>query len=230
VVTFNMAGLAEVAARLPRLLAVSAPDLLAIQECAPEVVPELFAAGGYRVHRSLSTCLVSRWPIASVAEQPSETIRDAGGSGYVTRYRIDGPVGSFDLTNVHLDTPRDGFEAMLRGDSNGPSLIKRGILLREIESRRARRWADQGAGPRLVAGDFNTPEESAIFRTYWGDLTEAFDRAGVGFGFTRYNGWIQVRIDHVLSDSGFQVVRAEVLPDYGSDHRPLMADLVLISP
>lgn len=227
VVTFNMAGRADVAARLPSLIAASAADVLAIQECAPEVGPGLFAAIGYRVERGPSTCLVSRWPIVSVAEQPAETVRDAGGSGWVTRYRIEGPAGGFDLTNVHLDTPRDGFEAMLQGRSNGPALVRRGIVLREIESRRARRWVDQGEGPRLVVGDFNTPVESVIFRTYWGDLVEAFDRAGFGFGFTRYNGWIRLRIDHILAGPGLRPVRAEVLPDYGSDHRPMMADLVV---
>lgn len=69
-----------------------------------------------------------------------------------------------------------------------------------------------------------------IFRTYWGDLVEAFDRAGVGFGFTRYNGWIRLRIDHILAGPGLRPVRAEVLPDYGSDHRPLMADVVVEEP
>ena len=227
VVTFNMAARPAVAARLPGLLAASAPDLLAIQECAAEIEAGLFSAAGYSFHRSLSNCLVSRWPVLSAAEQPAQTIRDAGGSGLVTRYRIDGPTGPFDITNVHLNTPRNGFEALLQGNRDGPELVRRGTVLRDIESRRARRWVDQGGPPRLVVGDFNTPEESVIFRSAWGDLTEAFDQGGIGFGFTRYNGWIRLRIDHVLAGPGFRVVRAEVLPDYGSDHRPLMAELVL---
>jgi len=226
IVTFNVAGRPEVAVRLPGLVAAYAPDVLAIQECPSAVDSGLFSPNQYRIHRSNSTCLISRWPIRSVAEQPSETVRDAGGSGLVIRYRIDAPAGSFDLTNVHLDTPRDGFAALLEGSLTAPGLIRRGILLRGIESRRARAWVDAGAGPVVVVGDFNTPRESAIFRSNWGDLTEAFARAGVGFGFTRDNGWIKVRIDHVLSGPGFRPVRAMVLPDYGSDHLPLLADLV----
>ena len=55
------------------------------------------------------------------------------------------------------------------------------------------------SGPFLVVGDFNAPVESVIYRRYWGDLRNAFSYAGFGFGSTRLNGWIRVRIDHILA-------------------------------
>ena len=36
----------------------------------------------------------------------------------------------------------------------------------------------------LVAGDFNTPSSAGQYQSTWGDLTNAFDAAGRGYGFT----------------------------------------------
>lgn len=56
-----------------------------------------------------------------------------------------------------------------------------------------------GDDPSLVvAGDFNLPIESSIFRRYWSDLGNAFSRRGSGFGWTRYTRWHGARIDQIL--------------------------------
>jgi endonuclease/exonuclease/phosphatase (EEP) superfamily protein YafD len=44
---------------------------------------------------------------------------------------------------------------------------------------------------------------------------------------TKYNGWIRVRIDHVLTDASVAVLGAFVAGDEGSDHRPLVVDVAL---
>jgi endonuclease/exonuclease/phosphatase (EEP) superfamily protein YafD len=85
---------------------------------------------------------------------------------------------------------------------------------------------DGGLAPTIVAGDFNAPPEGRNFRDHWGDLRNAFGVAGVGFGATRLNGWIRLRIDHVLYGTGFRAVRAWVGNAAGSDHLPLIVDLV----
>ena len=100
--------------------------------------------------------------------------------------------------------------------------------IRDIESHRARAWVDSGTGPLLVLGDFNTPVESRIFQEHWGDFDDAFSVAGTGFGYTKYNGWIRARIDHVLAGEGWRVDRARVGRDAYSDHRPLIVDLTLV--
>lgn len=228
VITFNMAAQEVVAARISGLIETFNPDVVALQECRLPADAEAVSPAGYSVHRAGGTCLVSRWPVSSVDEQPFKVIEAAGGSGQVTRYRIESPSGGFDLTNVHLETPRDGLEALFQGQPDALDLIDRGIMLRRIEARRARQWANEGLGPQLIVGDFNTPSESVIFQESFGDLIESFDRSGFGLGYTRKTDWIGVRIDHVLAGPGFRVTHSEVLPDQGSDHRPLLAELVLV--
>ncbi len=225
VLTYNADGGEIVALHLGELVARWQPDLMAFQECGYALQDSLRALPGYHV-RTDSSCVASRWPITAMAAMPKDAIVAAGGSGLVVRYVIDAPGGPLSLTNVHLETPRHGLEFLFTEPGEAPARIAANTELRRIESRLARRWVDSAPAPRLVAGDFNTPLESAIYRRYWGDLEEGFDAAGLGFGFTRINGWIRVRIDHVLSDGPWRAASAVVGPDYGSDHLPLIVDYV----
>jgi endonuclease/exonuclease/phosphatase (EEP) superfamily protein YafD len=152
-----------------------------------------------------------------------------GGSGDVVRYLIATPSGDVQVTNLHLETPRKGFEGL---DVFDIDQLRDNTELRDIESDLARRWVDQGVAKRpvpvVVAGDFNTPVESRIFQAHWSDgLQDAFSRVGRGLGMTKYNGWIRVRIDHVLAGPRWYLRRTEIGYDLGSDHRPLIVDLVL---
>ena len=147
-----------------------------------------------------------------------------GGAGYVVRYTLRTPGGMVNVTNLHLETPRKGFEGLMAGNVEQ---LRLNTTLRDVESTLARRWVDAARGPTIVAGDFNTPVESRIFQEHWGDLADAFSRTGIGLGMTKYNGWIRIRIDHVLTNDALRPVRARVWTDVGSDHRPLIADLML---
>jgi endonuclease/exonuclease/phosphatase (EEP) superfamily protein YafD len=131
-----------------------------------------------------------------------------------------------------LETPRKGFDGLFVFDIDR---LRENTRLRDVESDLARRWVDQGVATRpvpvLVAGDFNTTVESRIFQAYWSEgLSDAFSRVGRGLGMTKYNGWIRARIDHVLAGPRWYVRRAGVGYDLGSDHRPLIVDLVLPAP
>ena len=77
----------------------------------------------------------------------------------------------------------------------------------------------------IVAGDFNLPLESAIYRRDWATLQNAFSAAGFGLGHTKRSRWFGIRIDHVLAGSKSRIERCWIGPDVGSDHRPLVAEL-----
>ena len=83
----------------------------------------------------------------------------------------------------------------------------------------------QAPQPFLVAGDFNLPSDSAIYRRDWASLPSAFETAGNGFGTSKRTGWFGVRIDHILLGPGWTCDRAFIGPHLNGDHRPLVADL-----
>jgi len=74
------------------------------------------------------------------------------------------------------------------------------------------------------------PVESAIYRRYWSDFSNAFSDAGWGWGATKATRWHGIRIDHVLVGHGASALRAWVAPHLDGDHRPMAADLALQAP
>ena len=219
------------ASRLPRLgpdalIDELGADILMIQECRADLAGLLTTMPGWDVRRHSSLCAASRHPILASAMMDGRELQRIGGSALTASFVISVGGRAVNVTNVHLETPRRGFELMLSGDLfEGGEVLRQRSLLREIELGRARRWVDSIPGPRIVVGDFNTPPESRHFRTHWGEWTDAFGTRGFGVGGTRLNGWIRPRIDHVLVDDHWSVVEARTGPDVGSDHLPVIAVL-----
>lgn len=227
VLTFNVEGGQPVSGRLAELVRAWTPDVVALQECSTAAARELAEIPGYQAHGQ-RICVASRFPVDSILEMPRRDLEGAGGAGLVVTYRLRTPTGPIAVTALHLETPREGLERLLQGaPASGLRAVRANTMLRDIESRLARRWADQERGPHLVVGDFNTPVESVLFDRHWSGLANAWDHAGTGFGYTKKNGWIRARIDHILASPEWTVRDAWVGADYGSDHLPLIADLAL---
>ena len=230
VVTYNVAGGANLNTSLPWIIEETRADIIGFQECGSALADGVRALPEIAWFTSVQDhlCLVSRFPITEIRQLDREDVRVAGGSGIVIEYTIDLGDQQLRLTNLHLDTPRAGLAPVRDGTvSEGLQRLRSKSVVRDIESRQARRWVDGSDGAIVVLGDFNLPVESVIYRRHWGDMCNAFSYAGFGFGFSRFAGWIRARIDHVLVGDGLQVVRAFVGPDFGSDHHPMIADLIL---
>lgn len=259
VLTFNAQG-GEVARwRLAPLLARYTPSIISIQECGDRLAAAAATQRDWFLVRYESLCTMSRWPIAFADTMPRAAFARVsplgyGGAGLVVRYGIAHPTRPFQFVNLHLETARKGLEGLLGADglipddpssafdrvaepSAGEPGVNRVALntrVRESESERASVWSARKMDeiPVVVAGDFNMPVESSLYRRYWSGLTNAFDSQGVGFGFSKREGpLLRLRIDHILSSPKFfRVLGAWLGDDAGSDHLPMVADLQLVQP
>lgn len=227
VVSYNVQGGDRVAPRLDELLRDTRATILAFQECGPVFKAALAARDGWRFHagRNGTPCLLTRYPIESSDTIPTWQAGGFGTSGNAVRHRLRTPAGPVTFVNLHLETPRRGLELLRYGASS--RRMEGNTTVRELGSERTRGWIGRVDGPLVVAGDFNMPVESRIYVRHWGDLGNAFDGAGRGFGWTRVLKRFRVRIDHVLTDGGAHAVRARLGPDLGSDHLPLVATIRL---
>jgi len=85
------------------------------------------------------------------------------------------------------------------------------------------------SGPLIVVGDFNSSTWSQLFR----ELTRGKRLVSARSGFGILGTWpsslgpFRTPIDHILVSPEIQVLRCWVGPDIGSDHRPLLADLLV---
>jgi endonuclease/exonuclease/phosphatase family metal-dependent hydrolase len=224
--TWNVGGLLGVDSGVPARVAVAlGAQVVILQECEGKR-PE--APAGWQSWADQDQCLLSLFPILRAEGRPRQDVLKMEGSGDIQSYEIDAPGGPFALTNVHLQTPHKGFEAIRRKRWTGIAELEKKNAQRRLAARLAREWADGFSNlPRVVAGDFNMTPDSAVFRETWGDLRDAFEAGGYGFGYTKPTRLLGVRVDHVLVDPSWRILSASVghVEERGSDHWPLVVEL-----
>lgn len=208
---------------LVQLLKSARPDVVVLVEWPNERPFPKSAGEGWHLGRHAGLFVASRFPI--VESRPLQSSRLEPWNTPALQLRLQTPGAEIGLVAVHLETPREGLEALMSNPRTGRSEMERTTRIRRTESELASRLAHEFDGPTLVAGDFNMPVDSAIYRSYWAGWQNAFSAAGTGFGFTKFTRTIGIRIDHVLADASWSVVSAHVGESLGGDHRPVIVDL-----
>jgi vancomycin resistance protein VanJ len=202
------------------------PDVVALQEWVEEKEAPLFGQSSWHVRGGMGLCLATRHTIGH-----TEALTDEPGwRDLITRHDLETPAGTVHFFNVHLATPREGLSAVRESPRWALSELQANIRRRAAESERVSAWAGRSDGRVVVAGDFNMPADSRIFRQSWSHFGDAFTAAGLGLGHTKFTRWYGIRIDHVLTGPGWVCHGCWVGPDVGSDHRPVIADLVWVGP
>jgi endonuclease/exonuclease/phosphatase family metal-dependent hydrolase len=80
--------------------------------------------------------------------------------------------------------------------------------------------------PIIICGDINNSAFSYVYRSVKGNLNDAFEESGVGFGKTYNFKYYPVRIDYILTDPNIKVKSFENFSKFdNSDHYPVMARL-----
>ncbi len=212
-------------ARLRDLVDATRTDVAVVAECPREVEAGDGGFPGFDVRRSHGVCLFSRFTIQEFRVRDPHDVWELAGSGDISLARIEGPTGPFSVLMLHLETVREGLESLVRFRS--PRDLRSVTNLRRHESKLARDFARNDAGPLLVIGDLNMPVDSRIYGEFWSEYQNAFSRCGWGYGRTKWTRWYGMRIDHILMDQNWECGSVAVGPSVGSDHRPLTAELSL---
>lgn len=227
VLTLNSDGDRTPIGKLRDLIRAVDPQIVAVQECERDLHD--FETEGWHAHREHELCLLSRFPISSFEVRDTDEIRALGGHGSAVRYLLETPSGPIAVVSVHLQTVRNGIDELIDHRFAGRAAMAANTQVRELDSKELRRWIDGRGGriPTVVLGDFNIPVESAIYRRNWSSFGNAFSTAGFGLGWSKRTRWHGVRIDHILFSDGLRCTDASIGPAVGSDHRPVVAKLVV---
>jgi hypothetical protein len=217
--------------KLALLIRQTAADMVALQECPPSLL--LSAPPGWSIAQSKGFAVLSRFPLRGLEfvtiQPPGETWQIP----LLLRTTVKAPGGDIAFCSLQLPTPRFGLLAMLdRKTLIRPARktrLERDTQYRWQAARKLHEYAAQQPLPVILAGDFNTPVESRIFKQVWGGYSNAFSETGRGYGWTQrvsVSGLgFSARIDHVLTGRQLRPLTSAVGPDIGSDHLPLIADV-----
>lgn len=223
-VTYNAGERGNDPQRLGEFVARILPDVMTINEWGQGPPPPCFDKDWHVVQKG-PVLFASRFPIVRV--EPLNSPRLEPWSQPATRFDIETEWGVIHVVGVHLETPREGIEELVGSRGRDFAAMEQTSRIRETESELARELAAAIPGPTIVAGDFNMPVDSAIYRRDWSGWQNAFSAAGLGFGYTKFTRWFAVRIDHILADASFRIVSASVCPGLGGDHHPVVSSLEL---
>ncbi|KRV46700.1 hypothetical protein AQ490_12610 [Wenjunlia vitaminophila] len=151
--------------------------------------------------------LWSRFPIAQ-----GRTVDIGIGWPRALRAQVETPHGPVAFYVAHLASVRVGSSGFTSDQRNRTTEL----LGRQINTDPLDRV--------VVMGDLNGTANDRSLSPITSGLRSAQGAAGDGFGFSWPSGFPMARIDHILV-RGITPAHSWVLPDSGSDHRPVAADL-----
>jgi vancomycin resistance protein VanJ len=193
------------------------PDVVTLEEWNAGPLSAVLKTGGWHCVQCGENILASRF----VLDEASLRQYDA-----FFHCNVLLPSGPIDVAVLHLSSPHTALRDAMEDYSNASPEIQENISWRSEQAAAIHRFMQKQKLPLVLAGDFNLVPDSIIFRENFADLTDAFEAGGFGFGYTFFNRWTRVRIDHVLMDNSFRCKDCFVGPFLGSPHRPVIADLV----
>lgn len=216
VMSYNVWSRNQQVGEMARVIRAERPDILLLQEIGAErftalrfELADLYPPGNdHGVHESvLLQGVLSRYPV-----RPLGAIGQLGQAQKATVLVPGEPVTVF---NVH-PLRRGGWQ---RRHQQIASLLEQEVLATP--------------GPVILGGDFNTTDQTQLYRRLVRHLRNAHWEAGFGFGFTYPSTEVRVlgltlpklvRIDHIFYTDHLQVLSAGTVNDSGgSDHLPVTA-------
>ncbi len=214
---------------IAREIDAAAPDVVVLQAVTarmPDAIA-LRALPGWHVATRHELSVASRYPI--VAVRPLEPADADGTSPGYLLVTVDTPLGLVDVISVHPTSPRPGLDALRRRrpwQIAGALAENTAQRTRQVE--RIARAVAQAKHPVIVAGDTNLPEGSRLLHEHLGALRDGFAEAGIGWGYTypSQKAWPWMRIDRVLASPSFAFASFSVGGRDGSDHCPVIAEIV----
>jgi endonuclease/exonuclease/phosphatase (EEP) superfamily protein YafD len=220
ILTFNTHFVATDAVKLKALIDQTKPDLIALQEWFPQNREILFSDPSWHTVELNEAIVASRYPIRSEGFPLGEA---DSASGVTYRYVVYLPDRQLTFYSVHLSSPHSAIRHVLHRYPPGVTQLTQN----STERLREAAFLNQNSNDdTILAGDFNLPRDSTIFRSELSDFTDAFTVAGLGYGWSYYSQWTAVRIDHILMGQNWRCESCWIGPDIGSPHRPVIADLV----
>lgn len=217
--------------RLDQLIGESAADIVALQEC-PRELPVTVPKGWHFIKQG-ELAILSRFPLVQHGQLMSLHPPHTWPRYSALLAIIDTPQGKIGFCAVHLPSPRYGLEHLL-DRRTGINLAKTDLIRKELAVRSTAAWELRRLLaslplPLIVAGDFNMPVESSLYRENLDWLTNGFSVVGTGYGHTHFAAKrgipLSTRIDHILTSRELRPLTSAVGPDVGSDHLPLIADI-----
>lgn len=205
------------------------PDVLSMQDYRPD---EALQLSGYYKYEKLSgekikngQAIFSKYPIIN-----SGSLEFPNTSNNAIFVDIVKKADTIRIYNVHLQSLRIDPTSVKLDLETSENLFNRISKTFELQQSQAELFlAHKSKCPykMIISGDFNNTAYSYVYKKIKGDLIDAFDEAGNGFGRTLNFKFFPIRIDFILVDESFDINAFKTFDVQWSDHYPIMAKVKL---
>ena len=230
VMTYNVRGVFSSSDKIASDIRAQNPDVVCLQETSHgfgEAVAAHFS--GWHSESAGDVTTFSRYPLLSSEVWPFK------GTRRIVETRWQTPNGPLRVLNVHVSTSfRGDNHSRVKGrfdrysrliNEARPAAMVRLQQIPYLED--ASNETERKTEPTIMCGDFNTPPRGLFYKELKRNWHEAFAQSGFGIGATYPTHRPLLRIDYVWMKNGVQSKRTFVPDVNGSDHLPVVSDLVL---
>jgi endonuclease/exonuclease/phosphatase (EEP) superfamily protein YafD len=200
------------------------PDIVLLQEVFPwqaRQVAEVIYSGKGDFRANQTNAILTRWKITREVPNPSPTDLQ------VTIALPDGT--NVEVVNVHLASAATDLR-LWRRSAWAEHRSNRRMRQQElaVTLQILRQTTLFPATPTILGGDFNAPASDVVHRQLAPHFLDAFHSAGTGWGDTFHRRFPILRIDRIhATPDHFAPLRCRVIPIRHSDHRIVVADLLV---
>ncbi|MCL9769171.1 endonuclease/exonuclease/phosphatase family protein [Flavobacterium sp. HXWNR69] len=107
--------------------------------------------------------------------------------------------------------------------------ISEAFTLQQQQAEIIKKHFDDCKYPKIICGDLNNSAFSYVYRTVKGDMNDAFEQAGTGFGKSYNFKYYPARIDYIFVEKNIEVKEFKSLDSFiQSDHFPQFTRLQLV--
>lgn len=138
---------------------------------------------------------------------------------------------SVQLFGVHLasNQPTDSLKIMKKGLCDYYECYKVAQRDRIFQTQWTKEFILESKHPVIVMGDMNDFNCSAPLDTLTScGLIDSWCEGGNGYGGTYHNGWLRLRIDHILHSKDLKLESIKVIQTDLSDHNPMVAGFSIV--
>lgn len=199
------------------------PDIILLQQVLPHRVKRISDVlyggnGDYRAYRSNG--IVTRHEIKREVRNPFMSNQQV---------TLELPSGrQIEVVNVHLATAATDMR-LWNKESRASHYINRDVRRKELST--VLQVLEQTSAfpntPTILGGDFNAGATDVVHRQLTHNFDDAFSTVGRGWGDTFHRRFPILRIDHIYATRQLQPQACGVAVSRKTDHRMVVADLLL---
>ena len=222
----------EVPEQITELIQNYNPDILCLQEYSPNDKVRVRNFGYNHIkleggRNKYGQAIFSKFEIINTGE-----INFPNSSNNVIFADIIKNVDTIRVYSMHLQSIKISTDIHENIDENKSKFIFKRISSafkeQQLQSELIQKHYDECSYPKIVCGDMNNSAFSYVYRNIKGNMADAFEKAGTGFGASYNFKYYPARIDYVFVEEGIEV--KEFKTDNSvqlSDHFPVFTRLNL---